>query len=85
VHFAKNIHFAAPRILPPEGQQDSPPPTWQRHCAYRPVRLYIVWDKSTVVLNKKKKVEGQIKVTHNEMRQWLVKGLHSVSNKEVIK
>jgi hypothetical protein len=36
-----------------------------------------------VALNKK--VEGQIKVTHNEMRQWLVKGLHPVSNKEAIK
>ena len=81
VNFAKNIHFASPRTLPPEGQQDSPPPTWQRHCAYRPVRLYNVWDKSTVALNKN--VEGQIKFTHNEMRQWLVKGLHSVSSKVI--
>lgn len=65
------------------GSRIRPLPTWQRHCAYRPVRFYNVYDKSKVAFNKK--VEGQIKVTQNEMRQWLVKGLHSVSNKEVIK
>jgi len=64
------------------GSRIRPLPTRQRHCEYGPVRLCNIYNKSKVEI---KKVEGQIKVMHNEMRQWLVKGLHSVSNKEVIK
>jgi hypothetical protein len=69
--------------LPPEGQQHSPP--FQPGYTAAPTNQlgHILYSKFKVAPNER--VEGQIKVTHNEKRQWLLKGLHSVSNKEVIK